>query len=219
MKSTLNKLNKPIVLAFGIMAFIVLIWSLFYFDGFVNLSTDYRNGVLDTTIRTNIRVLQAFYGDQYVSAWENVDKFYRAAQSFNQTLFTFTVVVIALWAVSLVFGNLSRKKYFVSNLVSGCVISLTAIIYSIVVLVKNVQIGSMYKEYYENLAVYDTITSVGWSNASKYAQNGELQNYFSLSDTATTATTIFVIMFMLVALVNLVFTVLKYVNTNRKVEE
>ncbi len=222
MKNTLNKFNKIIVFSFGIAAALILVTSLVYFDCFTNLATDYLNGELDTiTARTTKSVLVAFYGDSNtaIAMWHNVDDFYRTAQAFNQSLYVFSVVMLVTFAITLVASNHSRIKFFFSNLIIGVTANVFAIIYSIVILTKNFNVASLFNKYKTELSVYDTVTVVGWSAATSYAKGGTLEQYFALKDSASIFTTVVLILFILVAIVNLAFTILKFIYTNRKVEE
>ena len=222
MKNTLNKFNKIVVFGFGIAAAIVLVTSLVYFDCFTNLATDYFDGELNTTIRTTRSVLRAFYNndnDVVIAMWYNVDDFYRTAQAFNQSLYVFSIVMLVTFAITLIASNHSRIKFFLSNLIVGVVANVFALIYSIVMLTKNLKVGSLFNKYKTELSVYDTVGSVGWSAATEYANQGTLEQYFTLKDTATTLTSVILVIFMIVAVINLAFTILKFIYTNRKVEE
>ncbi len=221
MKNTLNKFNKIIVFSFGIAAALILVTSLVYFDCFTNLATDYLNGELNTTVRTTRSVLRAFYGDNdtAIAMWHNVDDFYRAAQTFNQSLYVFSIVMLITFAVTLIASNHSRIKFFLSNLIVGVAANVFAIIYSIVILTKNFNVASLFNKYKTELSVYDTVTSVGWSAATSYANGGTLEQYFTLKNSASILTTIVLVLFIIVAVINLAFTILKFIYTNRKVEE
>lgn len=221
MKNTLNKFNKIIVFSFGIAAALVLVTSLVYFDCFTNLATDYFDGKLNTTVKTIRSVLRAFYKDNdvVVNMWHNVDDFYRTAQAFNQSLYVFSVVMLVTFAITLIASNHSRIKYFLSNLIVGVVANVFAIIYSIVMFTKNLNVASLFNKYKTELSVYDTVNSVGWSAATGYANAGTLEQYFTLKDTATVLTSVVLVIFIIVAVINLAFTILKFIYTNRKVEE
>lgn len=77
--------------------------------------------------------------DFYVNFWFNI-------QSANNALFYLGIVGLVLTAVMFICGNYGRRKYYIVNLVSGCVAGATGIIISIVSIVKScLLIGSFNK--------------------------------------------------------------------------
>lgn len=223
MKNTLNKYSKLIVFSFGIVAALIFVVSLIYFTEWVNLSTDYKDGALDTTVRSFKAVMVAYYDStSYATYWTNVDTFYRSAQAFNQALFNFSVIMLVLWAVTLITSNQSRIKFYLSNLISGVVVNTTAIIYTVIILIKNFGISSLFNKYNEECNVYDLATRLGSaSNCTTIIKNDgkeAFQGYFALTNNISTVVTIVCVVFILVAVINLAFTVTKYLDSRRKVE-
>lgn len=229
MKKRIDKITKAFVMLFGIFAFVLLVWSLIYFDAFRNLKTTLygTDNALDMTDRSIRMVLQKMFPADvtvdgstmagYAYAWNKTNDFYRFAQSFDHALCIFSIVMIVLWAVTLIIGNHSRSKYFLSNLVSGCALSMVGIIYGIVILVKNAQVGSLFNQNKEFLNVYDLIYRLTPTVAIRYANDGTLLNYVELKNSPTTITTLLVIIFICISIANLVCTILKYIVSNRKV--
>lgn len=87
-----------------------------------------------TTIKNS-----AIFTESFASNQEAID-FYRNfwfdIQSANNLLFFTGIGTLALFAVCCICGSFSRKKYYISNLVSGVITGTFAIIMSILVIVK-----------------------------------------------------------------------------------
>lgn len=221
MKDVLNKYGKIVVFSFGIMAFVLLVWSLIYFDSFQYLRTLLYKGGLNTSDRLPRAILEAYFGPdaaQEGGAWYIVHDFYTFAQKFNQSFHIFTIVMLVLFAVLLVAANHSRKKFYLSNLFFGVTISFTAIIYAIVILFKNGSVMGMFNDTYAYTKIYDLIGRLTQVVALGYVHDGTIDNYIVLSSYNITITNVLLILFIAIAVLNLVYTILKFAYSKREVE-
>lgn len=169
-----GKNAKPILFAFGILAFLVIIVSFLYMNQYTNMwfyaspttgisADDYSgtgqatNSIMNTYFGyttvdggplVNLKDFINYFNLENVLSNSDADKAveyvgnicmsaYRQLNSVNDLILYLGLISLVLFAVMLIFGNSSRRIYYKSNLIVGIVCPLIAIVFAIVVVVKN----------------------------------------------------------------------------------
>lgn len=141
MTQFLKKNAKLIYILFGVMcAAIVIIACIFitpYNGTAVAYNQDYLNGVETGLLETN----SGLFAFTTVAGYNFYDVFYemfifnQGLQTVNNTILYTGIISLIMFAAMMICANGSRKKYYISNLVSGIVCPAICIVMSIITMV------------------------------------------------------------------------------------
>lgn len=155
MAQFLKKHAKLFYLIFGIFGFFFVVAACFYITPYSDIAVNYNKDVLDgtvTSIMTKNENLALFCIE---SEYMSFNSMYQILFGFNQELQTANnmymmvgVVSLIMLAIMAICSNVGRKKYYISNLVSGVACPAVSIIMAIVALVFNfLPLGTLSKNY------------------------------------------------------------------------
>lgn len=168
-----NKKFQSIVLwTFLLIAALTCIVSLAYATNFRlydNTNVNYRyaaaylNEYQGVTDWGYINAAGVLVGDGATKACNDiVDAFISFCDDLNSTntfIFVSQAIIIGLFAVICIFGNKYRKKYYLSNLISGVVAGSAAIIFNVVGIVLNSKVIKDYNEGHLYMAATKAYTN------------------------------------------------------------
>ena len=164
MSQTLKKRAKLIYLIMFALSLFVFVSSTVYITAYNDTALNYKKNVLEDptkTTRSGNEFLEAFINDlesfavegveaaeynfEYKDFKDSYDKTFRSMFDFNQDLqltnnliFYLGLFSMAMVAIMCICANASRKKYYISNLVSGVACPAATIVFSGVTLVTNI---------------------------------------------------------------------------------
>lgn len=208
-----KKFQIAILWTFLVIAAITCLFSLAYATNFRlydNKAVNYRyaaaylNEYQNTTEWGYTNSVGELIGDGATKACNDiVDSFISFCDDLNKTnnyLFVSQALIVALFAVICIFGNKYRKKYYLSNLISGVVAGSAAIILNVVGIVLNNKVISDYDGGHLYMAA-----------AKAYTNQSD-----ALNDNYQKAMMIFLIVGIVFYAIFIAFTVLKYIFSKDK---
>ncbi len=162
-----NKLVQSIILwSFLIIAAVGLLVTLAYATNFNNV--DDKDAIVTSIMETVMNNYKAGWGSEVATVKENYYNFIDVLNKTNTYLFVSHVVIIVLFAAMCILGNKYRKKYYISNLVGGIVAPLTAIVLSVIGIIKNSNVISAFGDTEEYLLALKAFNNVDISVSTTY---------------------------------------------------
>lgn len=218
MTQFLKKNAKLIYLIFGVFSFLFIILACLYMTPYNRIAIDYNPDFETTGEVKKLLGLFTFsagtktdYGYLYALMYDTN----KSLQLGNNLVLYLGVVSLVMLAVMLICANASRKKYYISNLVSGVVCPSVSIIMSIIAIVTSViALGQINSD----------LEMINWgalSNADLYTQAVE---WFNAGDTShfiisTTPLIIYIVIMILFALASaalIAYNVFRYLDTQKQ---
>ncbi len=197
-----KKIQKIVLWLFLLAGAAIAIASLFYATNFTYYSTQLADGGIGTVLLQE----ESNYPEMY-QAWvsnkgailSNYKDFVDAMNSANTYLLYIGVISIVLFAILCIFGNKYRKKYYLSNLLAGTVISGVCIVLALVAVILNIKVIDLFNDNKSVLEVLD-----------KYY---DTSNSYGLNCNYVTAANVILIIAIIIFALNLIYCVIKYVYT------
>lgn len=173
MADFLKNKAKIIILIYGVIIFVALLFGLYYMTRYANVHIGYQlsNGVetfrSDLGISTFVSNTDLFqYFDNAVDSTSPVLKgitqgtntvvsagyakkiydFQVEMSSFNTLIFVLLLIAIICFAIMLVFSNQSRKIYYKDNLAVGILMPFVVIILNLILMIKNFSLMGTFNE-------------------------------------------------------------------------
>lgn len=199
----LKKSQKIVLLVFVFSGIATVIMALVYSSRIIYMRPDTSR--FDSAYTG---LFQTIYKDKYLtemtSAKNAIFDVNQTIQTANDTIFYLGLVVLIVSAIMIVLGNISRKKYYISNLVAGIAAPVIAIGYAIVALIQNIAAKN---------AILDNHTYL-------FLQN-ELYNKgdYDITVLPMNFATIFLIILMISSVAVIAHTTLKYLVTRKNNEK
>lgn len=200
-KNFLNKIQKIVCFSFVIASCLVMIGSLCFFSsGWDVFQVSGNNNVENflttflgnqSTVISDVSAARAYY-----------ISFYDKIQSTNNVLFYTAFASLIMIAIAGVTGVFTRKKYYISNLVTGIAASIVPVVMSIVTIVKSISLKSDFAYISPDFARYQEL----WGTTGMYHE---------ISSTNCLIGIILPIIMIIVALIFGAFVILKYLATNK----
>ncbi|MDE5715618.1 MAG: hypothetical protein K2I42_05745 [Anaeroplasmataceae bacterium] len=224
MTQFLKKHAKLFYLIFGIFGFAFIILACFYITPYNNTAVNYNSEVLSgeiQSIQKGNEYLALFSIDtdyKFSELYQIMFKFNRSVQTANNMILYLGVVSLVMLAIMFICANVSRKKYYISNLVSGVVCPAITIIFAIVTLIFNfLPLSSLSKNYdalnwgaLGNQITYQTAIDLWKANDT---------SQFMLSSLPLIVYGIVIIIFILVTGMLLAYNVFRYMLTKKELSE
>lgn len=114
--------------------------------------------------------------DDYKILYYTMFDFNQTLQRTNNLLFYLGMFSLIMVAIMLICANASRRKYYISNLVSGVICPLATIIFTVFVILSNLNSMSFLGEHYEAL---------NWgATASRVVDTNQVIEWFINKDTS-----------------------------------
>lgn len=227
MAQFLKKHAKLFYLIFGLFGFFFVVAACFYITPYSDIAVNYNQEVLNgnvTSIMTRNENLALFCIDSGIMSF---DSMYQVLYKFNQELQTANNMYMMVGVVSLIMlvimaicSNLTRKKYYISNLVTGVACPAVSIIMAIIGLVFNfLPLGSLSKNY-------DTINWGALGNQVSYEKAVEQYlstprdtSSFKINSTPLIIFGIILIVFIAVSGLLIAYNVYRYLSTKRELAQ
>lgn len=178
----LNKLQKYIIWSFLFAAVAMIVVALTYMTKYVFVVNIYEN----------------------VQKCKELDIVYPLLDKFNDLVLIWGVVLIAVFAILCIVGNKYRKKYYISNLVAGCVASVTGLLGTIICLVSNIKALNSLKEHYTAI--------------DKFVKEADSSGRYQIDLVAPNAANVVLGICIAVFVINLAFAIVKFVLSNKQVK-
>ena len=179
------------------------------------------------------------YKENYQTKYDNFNIAYRSMYDFNQklqtannSLFYLGLFALAMVAVMCICANSSRRKYYISNLVSGVVCPTATIAFTAVTLYHNIE-AMMFLDQYWDLLNWGVLGNQGLpkekftllngtktynaSPAIKWFVEGDTSHY-SLSFDSLIIYTVFLGVFIVCNGLLIAYTVFRYLNTRKELK-
>ena len=154
MAQFLKKHAKLFYLIFGLFGFFFIVAACFFVTPYNDTAVNYNQEVLDgvvTSIKTQNENLVLFCnrtGITFDTLYQTLYNFNNELQVANRMYMMVGVVALVMLVLMAICSNLTRKKYYISNLVSGVACPAVSIIMSIVALVfVFLPMGTLAKDY------------------------------------------------------------------------
>lgn len=131
-------------------------------------------------------------------------EFWYEIQGVNNTLFALGIVGLVCTAIIAITGNFSRKKYYISNLVTGCLAGGCGIILSIVTIIKTILLRNDFNFIKPDIENFYVV-------AEAFGKHSDI-----ITANNTWISIIVPIIYILICGVLIAFTVYKYVLSSKK---
>lgn len=226
MAQFLKKHAKLFYLIFGVFGFFFIVASCFYITPYNDTALNYNQEFLDgvvTSVRTGNENLVLFcqktdykFNDMYNVLYN----FNQELQLANNLYLMVGVVSLVMLVIMAICSNLSRKKYYISNLVSGVVCPGVSIILVIVALVFNfLPMGTLSKNY--DMINWGALgNQVSWEKAAnQYAATPRDTSSFTINSVPLIIFGIFLILFIIVCGLLIAYNVYRYLATKRELAQ
>lgn len=215
---------KILYITLGILGFLVVVFACVFITPYtqaaVNYNSDVLNGIRDYTTIKNENLLM-FCSDSRVAfkfseIYPILFQFDRKLQAANNMYLYMGVVTLIMLAIMLICSNMSRKKYYISNLVSGIVCPAVVIIMGIVSIVTSIAPLTYLSEH------FDTINWGALGNVTNYAHAADLyangdKSEFIISNTAIVLFCVLIAVVIVVAALLIAYTVYRYKLTQKEI--
>lgn len=240
MSQFLKKKSKLIYLLFFIFCFLFVLLACFYitpYSGiFVKFNDKFLQGAISSVETGNSALVNfckntvgnyvASTGETFASYKPMYEYLYNLTYDFNVQLQFVNNSILSLGAVSLVMvaimficSNHSRKKYYISNIVSGVACPLVCIVYSAIVLVLNL---SCITTLNESLSDFQWVSIA--TDQEKYTQAIEWYNAGDLSHLTVNSTALviysgIIIAFIVACCALIAYNIFRYKETRKELLE
>ena len=242
-----GKKSKYFFTAGIILMFVVMLFGLFFMTQYANVHVFYN--IKDGNVQINRLSLLTIGGKEYssnqylfdyyrnsadfpeLSTVNQIGEYLRVVYDFQMTASKFNDLIIIYFIVGLIcvaafhlFDNHKRNIYYVSNLVSGIFLPLVMLIFSFVMIGKDVALISNFeknKGTYQITAVMQD-TSITGQDRSAFIEKGVDAVYKKGSNVNATTMYVAIVIFAIVAayfVFIMVFSILKYMKTSKARKE
>lgn len=218
---------KLFYIIFGIFGFFFVVASCFYItpynNTFVNFNAKVVSGEM-VSMKSGNEYLVLFCMPDRTGGAFNFDDMYQALYQFNNQLQTANYMILALGVVALVglagmliCSNASRKRYYISNLVSGIVFPAATIITAILALVYDIlPIAKLTGDSYTKInwgALGNTLYYDDY--AAQYA-NGDTSS-FAINSTPLIIFAVIIVLFIVATGLLIAYNVYRYMLTRKEI--
>lgn len=232
MTQFLKKNAKPIYIVYGVLCFIWLIVACVYITPYARTLLQFTQLELDNpgSINMDNPTLLAFcsgiasegktgielYNDYFLVLFN----FNQKLQTVNNMLVTLGVVSLVTFAAMLICSNISRKKYYISNLVSGVAGPAINIVLAIVVLVLNLMCLGPLNENYEmlNWGALANNQRIGAASVIEWYRAGDI-SHFEFNSVPLILYSVLIIVFILVSGLLIAYNVFRYLDTRNELNQ
>ena len=225
MTQFLKKHAKLFYLIFGVFGFLFVVIACFYITPYSDTAVNYNSDILSgkvTSITTGNEYLALFCRHtsaySFDSLYQILYSFNKQVQAANNMILTLGVVSLVMLAIMAVCANLTRKKYYISNLVSGVVCPAITIIVAIVTLVYNfLPLGKLAENY----------DALNWGALANDINYEKVEEQFRLADKSSFAINstpliiygVIIIIFIVISALLLAYNVYRYLLTKHELAE
>lgn len=226
MAQFLKKHAKLFYLIFGLFGFFFVVAACFYITPYSDIAVNYNREVLDgnvTSIMTKNENLALFCIDTGIvfnDMYQILFQFNQKLQTANNMYMMVGVVSLVMLAVMAICSNLSRKKYYISNLVSGVACPAVSIVVAIIALVFNfIPLGSLSKNF--DLINWGALGSqVNYEKyVEQYKSSPQDTSSFSINSTPLILFGVVLIIFIVIAGLLIAYNVYRYLATKRELAQ
>lgn len=175
-------------------------------EAFGKASDLYANGLLFPTKLTNAAQVTFESNAEGIAYYRNV---WFSIQNVNNLIFYTGLIMLLLTAICGITGCFSRKKYYISNLVSGVLTGVVGIALSVTTIIMSASLMSKLNYIKPDLDLYYQVCAV----------TGKAINVSEFSSSNCLIGIIMPIIFILICVGLITFTVLKYRNSNKAIKE
>lgn len=253
MTQFLKKNAKLFYIILFVFSLFILISTAFYITEYSGVSVDYKTDIITgeeiyikegnkdlLSFLSGIKILGSKFDLTYKDYAENLTNkrnydapfaiSYRCAYEFdlelqkvNNSLLSLGLFSLAMVAVMFICANASRKKYYISNLVSGIICPIATIAFTVVVLIQNLNALSFYNSHSEllnwvqlaNKNNYVDVEQGLIHQASIWYANNDF-SHFELSNFTLMAFTVIFIVFIVYNGLLIAYSVYRYLDTRKE---
>lgn len=224
---------KLFYLIFGIFSFFFIVAACFYITAYNDTAVNYNVEVLNGTtpyMATGNEYLVSFCAEvrkpavgapdayKFSEMYQALFQFNRSLQKANNLYLALGVVSLVMLACMLICSNHSRKKFYISNLVSGVVCPSVSIILGIVALVFNfIPLGSLSGDSYTQINWGALANNTNWKEVVELYKVGDTSQ-FSINSSSIIIYGVFIILFIIVAGLLLAYNVFRYKMTQEELK-
>lgn len=218
MTQFLKKNAKLIYLIFGVFSFLFIILSCIYMTPYNKIAIDY-NADFETTGEVK-KLLGIFnftagtktdYGYLYTLMYDTN----KTLQFGNNMVLYLGVVSLAMLGIMLICANASRKKYYISNLISGIVCPAVSIIVGIVAIVASASaLGSLNSDL--EMINWGALSNADmYKDAVQWYKAGDT-SHFIISTTPIIIYIVIMVLFVLTSAALIAYNVFRYLDTKKQ---
>ncbi len=212
---------KIIYIIFGIFSFFFIVAACFYITQYNNTAVVYDMDVLTGDKQAysagnpdlNTFCIETNLG--FVDVYQALFQFNRQLQKGNNMYLALGVVSLVMLACMLICSNHSRKKFYISNLISGVVCPSVSIIVAIVALVLNFAPLSKLSQNYDLINWGALGNTSDRKKAVEWYLAGDT-SHFSIDSTSLVVFGIFIILFIVVCGLLIAYNVYRYLLTQKE---
>ncbi|MCM1130494.1 MAG: hypothetical protein NC310_02555 [Roseburia sp.] len=226
MAQFLKKHAKLFYLIFGVFGFFFIVAACFFVTPYNDTAVNYNQEVLDglvTSIKTQNENLVLFCNRTNISfdsLYQTLYNFNNELQLANNMFMMVGVVALVMLVIMAICSNLSRKKYYISNLVSGVACPAVSIIMSIVALVfVFLPIGTLSKNY--DMINWGALgNQVAFESAvTQYMASPRDTSAFKINSTPLIIFGVILIVFIVVCGLLIAYNVYRYLATQKELAQ
>ena len=226
MAQFLKKHAKLFYLIFGLFGFFFIVAACFFVTPYNDTAVNYNQEVLDgvvTSIKTQNENLVLFCnrtGITFDTLYQTLYNFNNELQVANRMYMMVGVVALVMLVIMAICSNLTRKKYYISNLVSGVACPAISIIMSIVALVfVFLPMGTLAKDY--DLINWGALgNKVAYESAvAQYLASPRDTSSFKINSTPLIIFGVILIVFILVCGLLIAYNVYRYLATRKELAQ
>lgn len=142
--------------------------------------------------------------------------FQESMSAYNDLIITFGIVGICTFALLLVFANHSRRIYYKSNLVAGIILPLVTVVFSIVMIVKCLDLMAVFNDNYE---LFNAVSVLQDPSHSALAYQKDFSYVQSLYSCNSTTFIVFTVLFIVIIIYSLFMSFYAFLKYNATKEE
>lgn len=226
MTQFLKKNAKIIYLAFGVFCFLFILIACVYITPYngtaVVYNEQYLNGVITGLDGPNSELV-AFcraVGYDFDDTFYYMFSFNQSLQTANNMMLTLGVVSLIMFAIMMICANASRKKYYISNIVSGVACPIVCILVAIVTVVCNL-LPSAYlldPELYEIINWAALGNDITYLTTIEWYKAGDV-SHFTCTMTPLIIYTVILVLFIIACGSLIAYNVFRYKETKRELSQ
>ena len=221
MSHFLKKYAKPIYILYGVFCFLFIIIACFYISPYARTAVIYTQASLENgnSVMTGNEALYDFCsqaGWNFSETYKILFNFNRKLQNVNNFMLSLGVVSLVMFALMMLCANASRKKYYISNLVSGVVAPFVNIVFTIVVFVMNTACIAPLNANFETLNWGNLANNTETvKSAIEWFKAGD-ESHLNMTATPLILYDVLMIIFVLFSVALIVYTVYRYKITQKE---
>lgn len=225
MTQFLKKNAKLLYLCYGVFCFLWILLACIYMSPYSRTLVQFTSAILDnpgTVDYNNVNLLnfcnsvEVSYADYYQTLFQ----FNRKLQDANNMLVTLGVVSLVTFAAMLICSNMTRKKYYISNIVSGVAGPTINIVFAVITLVLNfICLGPLNEKYdMLNWGALANNDRIGYATVAGWYRAGDT-THFTLNSTPLIIYGVLMIIFILVSALMIAYNVFRYLDTRKELNQ